>query len=153
LPKIVSKYIECYIYKKFSDGIKYLLLKRSPEKKPYPGIWQIVTGNIKKNEKAFETAIRELKEETGLSPVHLFTLPNITQFYMPQNDTINIITLFLAEVKSSKVIISPEHSEFLWLDYPSAHNKIYWLNQKKILIDIQKILKNKDLFKTLYTLF
>ena len=153
MSKIISKYIECYIYKKFSDGIKYLLLKRSPDKKPYPGIWQIVTGNIKKNEKAFETAIRELKEETGLSPVHLFTLPDITQFYAPQNDTINLITLFLAEVKSSKVIISPEHSEFVWLDYPTALKKIYWLNQKKILTNIQKILADKNLFKTLYKLF
>lgn len=149
MPEIVSKYIECYVYKKFSSGIKFLLLKRSKEKQPYPGIWQISTGRIEKNEKAIETALREINEETGLNPVKFFTLPFISQFYIPESDTVNLITLFLAEVNESKIKISSEHSEYLWLDYKTAYDKIYWFDQKKNLKNIHEILKNKKLFKTL----
>jgi dATP pyrophosphohydrolase len=149
LSKIVSKYIECYVYKKFPGGIKFLILKRSPKKEPYPNIWQIITGRIEKKEKAYETAIRELKEETGLTPVNMFNLPFVTQFYIGKSDELHLIPLFLAEVDEDKIRISEEHTEYLWLDYKSAYNKIYWLDQKENFKKIKKILKDKELFNIL----
>ena len=148
MPKILSKYIECYIYSIKNKKVKYLLLKRSSDNKVHPGIWQIVTGRIEKNEKAFETALRELKEETGLTARRFFVLPNVTQFYTYQNDSINIIPLFLAEVEFKEVVISDEHSEYGWFEINEAVKKIHWVSQKENLTEINRTLEKINPGKT-----
>ena len=59
--------VDCYVYCQTDDGLKFLILKRN-EKKLYEHLWQGVAGKIEKNEEAWQAAIRELKEETGLKP-------------------------------------------------------------------------------------
>lgn len=54
--------VTCFLmYKK-----KILLLKRSNDVKTYKGHWAGISGYIEKNEKPFETAVKEIVEETGL---------------------------------------------------------------------------------------
>jgi len=68
--------IEAHIFCKKKNGIEFLLLKRN-EKEIYPGLWQMVTGKIRKGEKAYKTALREIKEETGLKPKRFWVTPNV----------------------------------------------------------------------------
>ena len=65
MAKIITNLIEAHIFRKTKNGIELLLLKRS-ETEIYPGLWQMVSGKIQVNEKAYQTALREIKEETGL---------------------------------------------------------------------------------------
>lgn len=143
MPEILSKYIECYVYKKSDDGIKYLLLKRSEMKEPYPGIWQIVTGRFENNEKAYETALREVKEETGLIPVKSYVAPKINEFYTPHNDKIYLIPVFVVCVEDDKVILSNEHTQYEWVEFETAYKKIHWFSQKENLKLIDDILTGK----------
>jgi dihydroneopterin triphosphate diphosphatase len=143
LPEILSKYIECYVYKESEKEIKYLLLKRSETKEPYPGIWQIVTGRFEKDEKAYETALREVKEETGLNPVLCYVAPKMNEFYTPHNDKIYLIPVFVVNVSEDKVILSDEHTHFEWVDYDTAFKKIHWYSQKENLKIIDDILTGK----------
>ncbi|MFA5403733.1 MAG: NUDIX domain-containing protein [Ignavibacteria bacterium] len=143
MPEILSKYIECYIYKKSNDGLKYLLLKRSPDKYPYPEIWQIVTGRLEANEKAYETALREVKEETGLNPVKCYVVPKINEFYTPHNDKIYLIPVFVVFAEEENVILSNEHTHFEWLNFDYAYNRIHWYTQKENLKIINDILTGK----------
>jgi 8-oxo-dGTP pyrophosphatase MutT (NUDIX family) len=54
--------VTCFLmYKK-----KILLLKRSNDVKTYKGHWAGISGYIEKTEKPFETAVKEIVEETGL---------------------------------------------------------------------------------------
>ena len=46
--------------------VKYIILQRHHNSKYYPNMWQVVTGKINPNEKAYQAAVRELKEETGI---------------------------------------------------------------------------------------
>ena len=62
--KIISDLIEAHIFRETKKGIEFLLLKRADDQ-AYPRLWQMVTGKIRRGEKAFQTAIREIKEETG----------------------------------------------------------------------------------------
>lgn len=146
---IVSKYIECYVYRHEEGTIKYLLLKRSPEKQPYPGIWQIVTGRIEKGEKAFETAGREVFEETGIEASSIYVLPEIGGFYTAHTDCLHLIPLFIAESDTDVVKMSEEHTEFGWFGFGEARKKIHWMNQKRHLDTINEMLTDINLKKTL----
>ena len=143
MAEILSKYIECYVYKKSDDGLKYLVLKRSTTKQPYPGIWQIVTGKFEENEKAYETALREVKEETGLNPVKCYVAPKINEFYTPHNDKIYLIPVFVIYAEEDNVVLSGEHTHFEWIKYESAYNRIHWYTQKENLKVINDILTGK----------
>ena len=148
MSKIVSKYIECYVYLETSGVNKYLLLKRSPDKQPYPGIWQIVTGRIEENEAAFDTALREVNEETGLKINKLYVLPKAGSFYTAHTDNLHLIPLFLAGSDSCYVKLSEEHTEYEWLSYKDAREKIHWYNQKENLDMIEEMLCNPVLKST-----
>ncbi len=114
--QLISNMIEAHIFREGKSGIEFLLLKRS-ESEIYPGIWQMVSGKIKAGEKAFETALREIKEETGLTPVKLWAAPNINSFYQADKDYISFLPVFAALVNpDDEVTISKEHSEFKWVE-------------------------------------
>jgi dATP pyrophosphohydrolase len=142
MSKIVSKYIECYVYLETAGVNKYLLLKRSHDKHPYPGIWQIVTGRIEENEAAYDTALREVKEETGLKIKKLYVLPKAGSFYTAHTDSLHLIPLFLAYSDGCAVMISSEHTEYEWLSYKEARERIHWYNQKENLDMIEEMLCN-----------
>ncbi|MCL5028831.1 MAG: NUDIX pyrophosphatase [Bacteroidetes bacterium] len=128
--KIISELIEAHIFRKTKNGIEFLLLKRS-EEEIYPGLWQMVSGKIHEGEKAFETALRELKEETGLIPKKFWTAPNINSFYYQEGDYISMLPVFAALVdKDSKVVISDEHTEFKWVNPSRAKKMLAWQGQR-----------------------
>jgi len=149
MAEILSRFIECIVFKKHGFDFKFLILKRSDNSKVHPGIWQIVTAKIDKGEKAYVTAEREVQEETGLKPCNMYVGPSINHFYNSIDDSINLIPVFIAEVDSDDVKISDEHSEYEWLDFENAHDRIHWENQKKMLAEAYNHLKTERLFNTL----
>lgn len=149
MAEILSRFIECIVFKKQGSNFKFLCLKRSDNSKVHPGIWQIVTAKIDNGEKAYETARREVREETGLRPYNLYVAPSINYFYNSRDDSINLIPVFMAEVDSDNVKISDEHSEYEWLNFENAYDKIHWESQKKMLAEAYNHLKTERLFNTL----
>jgi len=143
---IKSKIIEAHIFKIVDNELQYLLLKRS-ETEIYPGIWQMVTGEIEVNETAYECAIREIKEETGLSPKEFFIVPNINSFYSEINDSIIMVPVFAARVESkSKVKISDEHSDYVWASINEAKKLLAWPGQINSIQIIEDYFTNKKNF-------
>jgi dATP pyrophosphohydrolase len=102
---------------------KFLLLQRSEDRKLYPLMWQAVTGVIEQGEKAADTAIREMSEETGLAAIETWTIPYVTSFFDPYKDRINASPVFgaLSEY-SHKVRISREHRDYKWLAAEEAND-------------------------------
>lgn len=149
MSKLLTQFIECIVYKKETDKINYLVLKRSEKVKLYPHIWQIVTGTIEENEKAYQTAIRELKEETGIVPIKFYAIPHVNTFYYAKEDIINLVPIFLAEVKDSIIKIGNEHSDYKWLDLEKAVELIHFYSQKEMIKFANKFIVDKLLFKTL----
>jgi dATP pyrophosphohydrolase len=129
--KIVSELIEAHIFRESNIEIEFLLLKRSPGT-IYPGVWQMVTGKMIKNEAAYKSALREIKEETGLVPEKFWVAPNVNSFYDHIHDTISYLPVFACRVSlNSKVVISKEHCEYQWVSPEKAKKLLAWPGQKK----------------------
>ncbi|MFA7289957.1 MAG: NUDIX domain-containing protein [Melioribacteraceae bacterium] len=129
--EIITTIIEAHVFRFIDGKMEFLLLKRA-ENIYLGGLWQMVTGRIEDTEKGFETAIREIKEETALTPINMWVAPNVNSFYNHISDTINMIPVFAVEVEpKSVVILSNEHSEFQWCSLHKTIKLLAWDGQKK----------------------
>ena len=129
--QIISDLVEAHVFRISDERMEFLSLKRA-DRSVYPGLWQMVTGKIKRDESAYKAALREIKEETGLTPEKLWIVPNINSFYDHSRDVICNLPVFACKVSpDSKVFISEEHSEFQWVKSETAKSLLAWPGQKK----------------------
>jgi dATP pyrophosphohydrolase len=141
MPQIVSEIVELSVFSRKSKHIRYLLLRRAKQKKPYPGIWQFITGRVKEGENCLNAAMRELKEETGLSPKAIWLVPRMLQFYDVSTDKIHLSPLFSAEAEDdAEIHLSNEHDKFVWLTYKEAIRRLVWPAQRDGLEVIHKFI-------------
>ena len=146
-----STLIEAHIFRKHENTIEFLLLKRAPNE-IYPGIWQMVTGHTKyPDEKLYQTAIREIEEETGLKPERFWVVPNVNSFYSPETNEIIMIPVFAALVnENARIKISEEHIEYKWVSMEEAKMLLAWGGQKKSIDSIYEyFLLKQDYLKLL----
>lgn len=125
MPEITCRVIDCHVFIVKDGEPLYLLLKRSPDVL-YAGSWRMVGGKIEPGEKAYETAIRELSEETGLKPLRMWSVPYINSFYEASKDRVNIIPVFAVEADSENVRLSREHAEYRWISFAEAAELLPW---------------------------
>jgi dATP pyrophosphohydrolase len=141
--KIESPGVNVAVVKKDYDGWKFLVLKRA-EEESYGGFWGFMTGGKKGKETVAQVVVRELKEETGLSPVTMWASEYLVQFYEPECDTIWILPLIVAIVpEDAEVELSPENSEFRWLEAGKARHLVSWNN---LVNAIDNISNELDIF-------
>ena len=110
----------------------------------YPsGHWDFVKGKMEKNETTHETAIRETKEETGITDITFFE--NFEEWieynFQYQGELVHKkVVFFLGETKTKEVVISHEHLDFTWMDYNTAMEKTTFRNAKTVLTRAQILL-------------
>jgi len=125
--------VEAVVFRRKAPA-QFLVLRRSDEETIYPGLWQIVSGGIEKGEKAYEAAMREIREETGLTVSRLFNTPLTNTFYFFTIDAVNFSPVFAAEVDAdAEVVLSPEHTEYRWLEQADARELLVWPGQKQAI--------------------
>jgi dATP pyrophosphohydrolase len=125
-----------------SEGRRlYLLLRRVST---YGGFWQPVTGSLEDGESHREAAVREVREETGVRAAmpDLIDLGLINRFviapewrgkYAP-GVTHNEEVCFALKVNDRAVLLDPvEHDAYVWVDYETALEMLYWDSSKKAL--------------------
>jgi dATP pyrophosphohydrolase len=136
--KIISNMIEAHVFREINGGIEFLLLKRS-KKEIYPELWQMVTGRIEEGETAYQAAIREIKEETGLNPERIWVVPNVNTFYSHELNEISLLPVFAAKVEGMKEIkICDEHTESCWYKPEEARRLLAWEGQRHSVDLIQR---------------
>lgn len=132
MPVITSDIVEVCVFRFKKDQPEFLLLKRSATDSTYPGLWQLVSGSIDDGEKGFEAGLRELKEETGLTPERFWVVPHVSAFYDPGRDAMKLTAFFAAQVKpSSEATLSHEHQMCRWLRYEEARRRLVWPGQRQ----------------------
>ncbi|MFZ0566295.1 MAG: NUDIX domain-containing protein [Chlamydiales bacterium] len=87
------------------------------------GHWGFPKGHPEPNETPQETAIRELKEETGARVKHLFDRSPLEEYYFFKSKEEGVekrVTYFLAEVEGEISIQAHEISDYRWLSFEKA---------------------------------
>ena len=130
MPRIDFKLVEVVVFR-IRTNPEFLVLRRSDDDEIYPGLWQLVSGGIEKDEKAFEAAHREVIEETGIEPDSMYNTPLTNVFYFYTSDTVNVSPVFAALAgKDAQVKLSQEHSEYKWLNLDEAISLLVWPGQR-----------------------
>ncbi|MCX6158617.1 MAG: NUDIX domain-containing protein [Ignavibacteriota bacterium] len=131
------------LYYNFPRSRKYLLVKQ------HQGHWGFPKGHIESGEKFMDTAIRELKEETGIRKITFLRKKVLFRDKYSFNNTnskiIKIVDYFIAESLVTKVKIdNNEIINFKWATYDKAFDKITFKESKKILKQVNKYISQYE---------
>jgi len=130
----VIRVIDCHVARPTSEGsdtYEYLVLLRAPGRID-EGRRRIVTGKIEAFEAAWQTARRELAEETQLPLARLFVVPSVSRYYEWEHDRLNDIPIFLAVTEpGADAILDDEHVDFRWATRDEALDFLVWPAQRE----------------------
>lgn len=131
MPSAAVRVVDVYPYR-LTGGVPAFLLLRRAEETPYAGDWRMVGGKIQGGEAAWESARRELEEETQLAVEHFWALPSVNAFYEWEADRINLAPAFAVEVSGAPVL-NHEHDAHAWLSAEEAVARLAWPEQQRLL--------------------
>ncbi len=118
------------LYRMENGAALYLLLH-------YPaGHWDFPKGHIEEGENELQTAMRELREETGIENAEFEPefREKISYFYRREGKPIyKEVFFFLARTDEKEVRVSHEHQGHEWLAYPEAQKRVTYKNSKGVL--------------------
>ena len=125
------------LFRNISNENEFLLLN-------YPqGHWDFIKGKIEQNETPHETAIRETKEETGITNIEFvdgFEESVEYDFRFKKEDIHKKVIFFLAKTNEKNIKLSHEHNDYLWLEYNDALKKTTFENAKNVLTKANEFL-------------
>ena len=116
--------------------------------------WQFVAGGGENNEKTLDAALREIKEETGVTAEKLTELKSVA--FVPAeivaetmrahwDKNIFVIPEYSFAFKcNANPTISREHSEYQWLPYNDARKLLKWDSNKVAMYETKCLLENKQ---------
>jgi dATP pyrophosphohydrolase len=139
MPPIRADGIAVYPYRKLptrgrSPRYQFLQLLRSHTTGEYQQSWQVVYGGVKPKEPTIKAALRELKEETNLTPIRLFQVEFLETFYFKPHDYVLVMPIFAAEIKhNAKITLNDEHTAHRWIPESQLKKHFMWRTQLEAL--------------------
>jgi dATP pyrophosphohydrolase len=137
VPRLDPCLIEVYVFRRRGQRVEFLTLRRRAGDS-LPGVWQPVTGTLRRGEPGVRGALRELREETGVVPRRMWRLESVTAFFDPRRDAIRFVTLFAAEVAAGgRVRLSREHTAHRFVSAREAAKRFLWDSQRRGLLAVR----------------
>lgn len=124
---------------------EHLLLRRSGNDEAFPGIWQGVAGAIEPGETAWQTALRETREEAGVEVQRLYTANITQQFYAPAGDFVMVLPVFVAFVAAdARGANSHEHDAIRWVRLEEAREMLAFPQQFETLRVVEEYFLRRE---------
>lgn len=94
-------------------------------------------GGIESGERAVETARREVREETGLEDLPLYTVGIVDTFYDPVRDGVVVVPFFVMRTSHETVTLDGAHDAFRWLPIDDAAAQCTFTSHRAALAEIR----------------
>ncbi|MDP4550097.1 NUDIX domain-containing protein [Alkalihalobacillus macyae] len=134
--------VAAVLIKRTDSDYEVLLLKRDTS--VLRDVWCYIGGGIEEGEKAWEAALREVKEETGITDLSLYSSNQFDQIYSPKENYIYIAPVFVGYVdESQKVNLNYEHSDYKWVSFKEALDTVSIPGNEEVLLSIEKHFVNR----------
>lgn len=118
------------LFRNAAEGPLFLLLD-------YGKHWDYAKGHLEEGETAWQAAVRELREETGIKQVDRvgrFERDMHYVFRSPKKGMVHkTVTYFLGRTRQENVAISHEHEGFAWLPLTEALERLTYDNAREML--------------------
>jgi dihydroneopterin triphosphate diphosphatase len=109
-----------------------------------PTAWETVHGHIEDGESPEQAAVREVREEIGLSVQRLYNV-TVQPFYLHKLATVELAVVFAAFVdREQPVELGAEHMRHEWLTPDAALDRFVWPRERAALRDVLHLLKSGD---------
>lgn len=123
------------VFYKTSQSAKILLVKNNNGR-----YWSFPKGHIEKGENEKQTAIREIKEETGLDVTLYDGFREISE-YCPFGRIRKRVVFFLARTYTDRVKIQEEEIDsYIWVDLSKAKNLCSYDNDLRIIEKAEQVI-------------
>ena len=123
------------VYRRNREQIELLLIKNR-----YGGHWSFPKGHVEGRETEVQTALREVKEETGLD-ISLQSGFRHAVEYFPRPNVKKQVVYFLGHARNDHVVRQEEEiGETRWIPLEQAHTWVTFRNDKNLISKAKKIL-------------
>lgn len=141
--EVVVGVVDVYLIRPLPDGWKILAVQRALDTR-CPGAWETIHGRIEPGERPEDGAVREVREETGLSVARLYNV-TVQPFYLHMFGTVQLAVVFAAFVdEPADVKPGAEHQAHEWLSPHDAASRFVWPREKEALSHILHLLAGGD---------
>ncbi len=114
----------------------------------YPrGYWDFPKGKLEEGETPLEAALREVKEETGLTAdIYEGFTDTLKYLYKnPHGEMVDkTVTYFVGHAHSREIVLSDEHIGSAWLSYTDAKKQLTYLTAHHVLSAAEQFLEIYD---------
>ncbi|MHB1071850.1 MAG: ATPase, T2SS/T4P/T4SS family [Gemmatimonadaceae bacterium] len=143
MTEIKAGTVDVFVIRPFAGGWQVLVLHRATATR-CPGSWETVHGRIESGEYPEQGAVREVREETGLTIDRLYSIC-VQPFYLLPVRTMQLAAVFAAFVPlEGEVVLGPEHQGFEWLSIPEARARFAWPRERQSLDELMELVGSGD---------
>ena len=147
---VQTRKIVVFIARPRVDGAGHEFLQLRRHNTGYlDGTWQTVRGSIEPGETAAAAAVRELREETAVTPADFYRLGSVETFYDLSSDAVWHSAAFFALLwRDAPVALNHEHDAVRWVDDNELDRHFMWPSEKPLLREIrEELLRDGSLCK------
>jgi dATP pyrophosphohydrolase len=134
--------VDVFVLRRRADEWEALVLERGGGVR-CPGAMETVHGHVEPNELPDDAAIREVREETGLSVDRLYNV-TVQPFYIHQEHTVLLAVVFAAVVSDGPLRLGAEHARAAWHPIAEAARRFSWPRERANIQDAARLLSGGD---------
>ena len=124
------------VFRRFHGNTELLLIKHANG-----GHWSFPKGHVESGETEVETALREIKEETGIDVIIDPSFREVIS-YSPKKDTHKDVIYFIARAQNYDYTPQEEEiAQIKWVEINRAHTILTYDNDKQLVNKAKQVIR------------
>lgn len=133
---MLEKSCGALVFRRFHGNTELLLIKHANG-----GHWSFPKGHVEAGETEVETALREIKEETGIDVIIDPSFREVIS-YSPKKDTQKDVIYFIARAQNYDYTPQEEEiAQIKWVEINRAHTILTYDNDKQLVNKAKQVIR------------